>query len=377
MGFKRLDSEDFVVSSNTVTSTAWSNNQISLTKDNFHTSDNQLQSESGNFYINVYNEDPVTSTDTSEVQFSIAYGNSLGLGSTPYNTEETGLESITPTKSIYGQYRTLIFEDENQDFDFGIGDIDDTDGMGHDFIAINIERARYKEKLLPGTFNLKLANTNNFTNFGEDFLQLTDNSNTGELPLFYGTQRAYQIISGSNGTPYTGSVNGYSKHGSYGLFLPDISVILLNARALRDTTAPDIINNGGCGIGLRTPDISTPTQIEAFTDYPLELFNILKSDIGEDDNDSIFSLNSQETITSDYVFIRTRNSEFNYSENPSFISGSTGEVIHSEFIYNPQSFATTVGLYNDSNELLAVAKLSKPLLKDFTKEALIRVKLDF
>ena len=38
---------------------------------------------------------------------------------------------------------------------------------------------------------------------------------------------------------------------------------------------------------------------------------------------------------------------------------------------------TTVGLYNDVNELLAVAKLSKPLNKDFTKEALIRVKLDF
>ena len=33
--------------------------------------------------------------------------------------------------------------------------------------------------------------------------------------------------------------------------------------------------------------------------------------------------------------------------------------------------------YIDANELLAVAKLSKPLNKDFTKEALIRVKLDF
>ena len=34
-------------------------------------------------------------------------------------------------------------------------------------------------------------------------------------------------------------------------------------------------------------------------------------------------------------------------------------------------------MYNDTNELLAVAKLSRPLLKDFTKEALVRVKLDF
>jgi hypothetical protein len=90
-----------------------------------------------------------------------------------------------------------------------------------------------------------------------------------------------------------------------------------------------------------------------------------------------FALNSQETVTSDYVFVRARNSEFNYSENPSFISGSTGEVIYSDFINNPQVYITTIGLYNDNNELLAVAKLSRPLVKDFTKEALVRVKLDF
>jgi hypothetical protein len=90
-----------------------------------------------------------------------------------------------------------------------------------------------------------------------------------------------------------------------------------------------------------------------------------------------FALNSQETITSDYVFVRARNSEFNYSENPSFISGSTGEVIYSSFVNSPQTYITTIGLYNDSNDLLAVAKMSRPLLKDFTKEALVRVKLDF
>jgi hypothetical protein len=49
----------------------------------------------------------------------------------------------------------------------------------------------------------------------------------------------------------------------------------------------------------------------------------------------------------------------------------------SDFINQPQTYITTVGMYNDSNDLLAVAKMSRPLLKDFTKEALVRVKLDF
>jgi hypothetical protein len=77
------------------------------------------------------------------------------------------------------------------------------------------------------------------------------------------------------------------------------------------------------------------------------------------------------------VFVRVKNPEFNYTTNPSMISGSTGDFVYSSFVNNPQTFPTTVGLYNDANELLAVAKLSKPLTKDFTKEALIRVKLDF
>jgi hypothetical protein len=92
---------------------------------------------------------------------------------------------------------------------------------------------------------------------------------------------------------------------------------------------------------------------------------------------SLFTLNSQESVTSDFIFVRPRSSEFNYSENPSFVTGSTGEVLYSSFINNPQVYITTIGMYNDANELLAVAKLSRPLLKDFTKEALIRVKLDF
>ena len=91
---------------------------------------------------------------------------------------------------------------------------------------------------------------------------------------------------------------------------------------------------------------------------------------------SSFKLRSEETVSSNYVFIRARNGEFNYSNNPSNITGS-GELRHSVMIDNPQSYVTAVGLYNDNNDLLAVAKLSTPLIKDFTKEALLRVKLDY
>jgi hypothetical protein len=164
--------------------------------------------------------------------------------------------------------------------------------------------------------------------------------------------RVYQIVSGSNGLAASGT--GYSpSSGSYGLFLPDIATILLNPLALSQSInleASKSFNSDGQNISRLFTAISGAAS---------------------------FQINSEETVTSDYVFVRARNSEFNYSENPSFISGSTGDVIFSTFINSPQTYMTTVGFYNDTNDLLAVAKLSKPLTKDFTKEALVRVKLDF
>jgi len=89
-----------------------------------------------------------------------------------------------------------------------------------------------------------------------------------------------------------------------------------------------------------------------------------------------FRLRSEETLSSNFVFIRARNNEFNYTTNPSILTGS-GELLYDSLIDSPQTYVTTVGLYNDNNDLLAVAKLSRPLLKDFTKESLIRIKLDY
>ena len=84
---------------------------------------------------------------------------------------------------------------------------------------------------------------------------------------------------------------------------------------------------------------------------------------------------SKETLGVKYFFIRGKNTEFNYTQNPTFLD-SNGDI-QQDFIYSPTTYVTTVGLYNDMNELLAVAKLSQPLPKDFNNEFLIRAKLGF
>jgi len=335
MSFKRLDTEDFVVSSDSITSTLWSTGTPTLTS--FYTSSTQYAGSSGDYYLSIYQTS--SSETSSKVQFDIAYANSLGSGSALYNTS---VPKNSPTSTIYGQYRTLILEDENASFVFGVGNNVLT---GSDFWVLNFERARYKESLFPGTMNLSLSGSG-----GK--ITLTDNSNDVSINTFIGSTRVLQLVSGSNGTGISGG--GYvTNSGSYGLVFPDLGVILLNQRAISQSihVSPD------------------PTSILNGSNNTV-LYNAINKGAS-------FSINSQETITSDFIFIRSRNSEFNYSENPSFISGSNGEIIYSNFINNPQTYITTVGMYNDSNELIAVAKLSRPLVKDFTKESLIRVKLDF
>ena len=356
MAFKRLDPEDFVVSSDSVTSTVWSNNSPSL--NTFFTSSTQTEGSSGPYYLNVYQADPTT--DEAAVQFQVAYANKNGGGGVNF---DGSVPFVSPTTTIYGQYRTLILEDENSNFIWGESS---TGSADNGFYAISIERARYKQSLLPGTLNLTLKSSNTVAGYSQ--IHLTDNSGMVTLPTYYGTQRIYQLISGSNGVAHDAASGGTGfteNSGSYGWFCPDISTILLNEAALDDNT----LDGGGI-------NLETSTTANTFGNNPPKLYRAISGSTGDVDG-NIFLLNSQETITSDYVFIRARNSEFNYTENPSFISGSTGEVIYPYFINNPQTFPTTVGMYNDANDLIAVAKLSKPIQKDFTKEALVRVKLDF
>lgn len=329
MAFNRLAPEDFVISSDSITATLWSEGAVSLTK--FYTSSTQEAGSSGDFYLNVFQT--ASNDNSAAVQFAIAYGNRYASGSAFYNN---GVTTASPTRTTYGQYRNLILGDENAQFVFGTA-------TSSDFWVINIDRTRYKESLLPGSLTLKLS--------ASGFLNLTDDSQTSTTTIFNDAGRVYQLISGAAGvtaTGYTASISG-----SYGWFLPDIGTILLNPLALSSSIK-----------------LSPSRSVNSDGLNYQKLFAAISGGAS-------FQINSQETISSDYIFIRAKNAEFNYSENPSFISGSTGEVVFNQFINNPQTFLTTIGLYNDNMELLAVAKMSRPLLKDFTKEALVRVKLDF
>jgi len=339
MGFKKFDLEDLIISNDAVTSTVWSANAPTLTS--FFTSSTQEASTSGDYYLNVYQT--ASDDSTADVQFSIAYCDKEGSGSENFNPLVDG---ITPSRVSYGQYRSLVLGDENADFVFG-------DYTSSYFYALNVDRSKYKQNLLPGTMTMVLSGSTG------EVLSLTDDSGLGGATVFTDAGRRYNLVSGSAGS-VVGTTGWSEASGSYGWFLPDVGICLLNGAALSGSAAADGLE---LVISRTSGSVSDPNNNQ-------NLFVAL-SGSGE------FTFNNKETLSSDYIFVRARNSEFNYSENPSFISGSTGEVLFNSFIDSPTTYITTVGLYNDNNELLAVAKLSRPLKKDFTKELLLRVKLLF
>ena len=341
MSFKRLDTEDITISAESVVAPAWTGQLTTLSTGNFVTA--SAQATINRYYYDIYQT--ASNAAGAAVQFSLAYGNRKGSGSQNIAQGEDGKSS---SSIIYGQYRTLINGDENTDFIFG-------DITPNSIFVISVNRGRYKEKLLPGSFNLTLTN-------GAATINLTDNSQVLSTISYTDSGRVYDIVSGSNGTPFT-TLNalGYSfNSGSYGKFLPDVGVIVLNGQALKAPFA-----SGGLAMTINENSATGLTSSPNLAPF----YDILKAG-------NRFTLQSEETITSNYVFIRVRNSEYNYSTNPSIITGS-GELKYDVLINTPPAYLTTVGLYNDNNDLLGVAKLSRPLLKDFTKEALIRIKLDY
>lgn len=330
MSYKRFDADDVLVSAESVTTSAWSGNVTTLTS--FYTSSTQYNSTSGDFYVNVFNQDPSGSGE--EIQFTVGYANKNGSGTLLYNSAVSGK---SPSDTVYGQYRTLVLGDEDSDFVFGAGDNTYTaDG----FYVISIDRGRYREKILPGSLELTLTN-------GSDTIVLTDATTTTQT--FTDAGRVYELEADVS--------SSVAASGSYGKLLPDVGIILLNEEAL-DAAVVD----GGLALG-------TGNNTNTNDQNPRKLFNTIVTGAS-------FKLSAQETVSSNFVFVRARNSEFNYSTNPSILTGS-GELRHDVLIDSPETYITTVGLYNDNQDLLAVAKLSRPLLKNSTKEALIRIKLDY
>jgi hypothetical protein len=347
-----------------VTSGIWSGDAGSLEVTASNTSSAQFTSDSGKYYLDVYNVS--ASLDSAEVQFSLAYGDIDGYGAPTVLQDE---QSTLPTKAIYNQFKNVLLDSSDLYFSVYSGSATASVATAtHDlrnFYAININRARYKERLDPGNFMLVLSGSVGTITLIDDSGGSDENVTTAG--------RVYNVVSGSleigNALSAT-TKNVTAKNGQgYGLFYPDMGIILLNPAALSSSVDIKLAPAYGSQDNVYH-NISLSGSTYTANSGSIAL---LKSIEGGAD----FQVRRTENVSTSHYFVRANNREFNFSNNPTFVTGSTGQFKNALFERDPKVYITTVGLYDDANELLAVAKVSKPVEKSFDKEVAIKVKLDF
>ena len=311
-----------------ITRGLWSGNVGELTT--FFTSSFQSATQK-QYYYEIYNGNPTTST--SEAQFSVAYGHRLGSGSL-----DAGVDGDAPSKAIYGQYQQTLLPSTQTQFTFGTQ-------TSNDIYAITINRARLKDKLDRGNWELCISGSPTGT------LRLIDDS--GDVNQNSSNDaESYNVVSGS-------LANGvFSTTQIFGAVYPHRGVIILNPTAL----------DASASLGTVRTNSNAQNHNKLF---------LAISGAAAANSSNGFQARNEEEVKSTFFFTRVKNAEYNFSNNPSYVTGSDGDLGQSTFIGDPKTYITTVGLYNNDNELLAIAKLSKPILKSFSNEVLVKVKLDF
>ena len=365
-------------------------------------SDTQIAKANSKYFIDVYKADP-DATSSAEVQFSIGYGHVSGAGSPTLNQQDT---STLATKAVYLQLKNLLLESTDTKFTFN-GTAPHT-SSGEQIYAIVVSRARYKGYVDPGNWQLTLSGSRGKHTFIDDSLQtLGTKRSFAKNGLVFNV--ATGSLSGASGSTVLGLTSSVAPNAGYGfgLFYPQKGIIILNADVIdshvgfeertgtvgqieavnttpgeNTASAATFISASDAiwlpattddGMGPRAPFTgslagSSGTYYEQYNWHGLWKSMVRGAD---------FQARSAEIVSSNHYFLRLSNKEFNYSNNPTFATGSNGQLTNQDFENDPKVYVTTVGLYNDSNELLAVAKLSRPLEKSFSKEALLRVRLDF
>jgi hypothetical protein len=357
MIFKTLNASTDVIlnQSKILAKGIWSGDSPTLTT--FYTGSSQTAIQKTYFY-QVWNA--VSTASGSQSQFAVAYGNRLGSGSATSNTDDEA------TKAIYSQMKLTVLNPGDTLFTFKSGSVVTE---SNSIYVLSINRARLKDSLDPGNWSVTLATLSgssvpNSVHTGSNVkvnglgtvVSLIDDSQitTGSVTISNAGPK-YNIVSGTvTGGPYVGP-GGYHY---YGIVYPALGLMVFNGNELD-----------------RNVGFNTVTGSQVAGDNAFKLFTSISGAAAISTANAFTARNNEKRVSNTY-FVRAFSNEFNYSNNPTFVTGSQG-LIRPEFVGDPQTFISTIGLYNNTNELLAVAKVSRPLIKNFETELLVKVRLDY
>jgi len=293
---------------------------------------------------------------SSEDQFSVSYGHKAGSGSN---------DTIGQTQAIYKQFGSMLLTDSELETGFVVNATSQSD-----MYFIVAERARMKDRINRKNWTIILSGSN--TAGSPVTINLTDNSN-GTASVATPAGPRYEVVSGSTGTL---STDGYTH---YGYFYPRLGIWALSQQQLSSSIPGEAGYQGsgsphaGAG-GEGSSGVGVGFKRDTDTDGTADNAGKLASSILLGGN---ITLRNEEDQTSVAYFCRAKARDFNFSNNPTYSSGSENGFRNPSFEGNPQTFITTVGLFNTNNLLVAVGRLSTPVLKNYQTEATIKVQLTY
>jgi len=238
----------------------------------------------------------------------------------------------------------------------------DTINSMKEVVFVNFSRLLTKDEIKKGSFSISVKTGSYFSSVTtSDFI-------TGGIATYTdaaasNTQGTLNTVGGDYGV-LTGS------DGIGGIVFYQAGMAVLTASIFRSGSAvpstrdvPGFYSDGGT-VWHTVDELLTGSSISGACDaFRQRIDNI--------------QFNNTTEINSSVYFCRASHNKFNYSNNPTYLSSSSIRVKNNNKDNPPVSYITTIGLYNSSNELLAVAKLSEPLRKDPTNELTLRVRLDY
>jgi hypothetical protein len=323
----------------------------------FHTSSDTTFS---NFYLRVL--DKPENENESSYQFDITYGHVSGSGS------KTVIDKWTtqyPAKIIYKNYLMEYFDKIGGKIPFKNGK------NGDYFYAVNFNTKLFPEMIDPGNIQITLSpissSDNQLFNTGSNFYPdnsssvmytLIDDSGdqTDIKTLNRDLREYYYLVSGS----LTDGIHGENTDDAWGIVFPKKGIIIFDG----------VVLDQSCSLNTVTASINGDNIPKFFASISASCNTTLNRSV----TGSWYARSSEEIRTQTY-FCKANISEFNHSNNYTYISGSYNELKHSHFIDNPRVYISAIGLYDEQFNLIAVGKLPKPILKDSNKELIFQVRL--
>jgi hypothetical protein len=312
-------------------------------------SDNNIKTYSHNMFESVYDYPYASSSANHIFDLSFGYTSGSGLRSSSYTDSAKKLQ-------VYNQMaQVLVGFDTNRT----VRPFDEDGQLGggpkhRNVLFINFARLLVKDEIKKGSFTLQYFASGTYaSSSGLTTIQDTNaqndyrvNSPAGEYAVLYNSSTPVGLI-----------------YYQAGVAVLSVATSSVSATVSGSTTQLFSSTAGMNSAGNTINQLITGSNITAISDaFRHRLYNV--------------SFNNTTELNSTIYFCRANSGDFNYSSNPTYLSGSR-IVVKQATTDEPTSYITTVGLYSTDNELLAVAKLSEPIKKTPSTELTLRVRLDY